>query len=430
MGRLALQVEGLGKLYRLQGSGPAYSTLTDTLAWAARAPLRWLHRASPPREPSTFWAVRDVSFDVRPGEAVGLVGRNGSGKSTLLKILAAVTEPTEGRASVWGSMGALLEVGTGFHPELTGRENVFLNGAILGMKRADVKRRFDEIVAFAELEKFIDTPAKHYSSGMYMRLAFAVAAHLDTDILFVDEVLAVGDVEFQRRCFSKMEQAGAEGRTVVLVSHDMGAVTRLCSRAILLEKGRVVLDGPPSEIVHRYLTAGSLRGTASREWPATPEAPGDEVARLRSVRVLDQQGRPSAEIDIRRPVLIEVRFLNLAPEVRPHVSLHLFNELGTCLFATNDFVSEAWKAGPRPAGLVSSTCRIPGNFLAEGPVTVLVGLGSLGRQHAVHALEPDAVTFTVVDRSDGDGVRGHFTGSWPGAVRPMLEWDLTSSQAP
>ncbi len=429
MSPLAIRVEKLGKRYRLRGSGPAYGTLSDTLAYLARAPLRWIGKDAAPREPGTFWALRDVSFEVRPGEAVGLIGRNGAGKSTLLKILSSVTEPTEGRAALWGTAGALLEVGTGFHPELTGRENVYLNGAILGMKRAEVQRRFDEIVAFSELERFIDTPAKHYSSGMYMRLAFAVAAHLDTRILFVDEVLAVGDAEFQRRCLTKMEQAGAQGRTVVFVSHDMAAVTRLCSRAILLDHGRVIADGRSAEIVHRYLHGGATHGAAVREWPDRDAAPGDDVARLRAVRVLDDSGRPASEIDIRRPVRIEVEYWNLQPQTHPHVSLQFYDGSGTCLLTSNDFVADAWKVGARRQGIVRSICLIPGNFLAEGVVSVHALVGTHRGTATAHAIERDVVAFTVVDRSAGDGARGPYAGPWPGAVRPLLHWELRDGDA-
>jgi lipopolysaccharide transport system ATP-binding protein len=354
---------------------------------------------------------------------LGVIGRNGAGKSTLLKLLTRITAPTEGQIDLWGRVGSLLEVGTGFHPELTGRENVFLNGAILGMKRVDVARKFDEIVAFAGIEKFIDTPAKHYSSGMYMRLAFAVAAHLETSILLVDEVLAVGDAEFQRKCLQKMEQAGTQGRTVIFVSHDMAAVTRLCSRAVLLDQGRVVRDGNSAEVVHHYLHGGAMHGAAVREWPSVETAPGDDVARLRAVRVLDEEGRPSPQVDIRRPVRIEVDFWNLRPAENPSVNLHLFNEEGTCLFITCDYTSAAWKTGPRDTGLVRSTCTIPGNFLSEGPVTVLAAVSSY-RRVTVHAIERDAVAFTVVDRSEGDGMRGPYAGPMPGLLRPRLDWKL------
>ena len=423
MGRLALRVEGIGKQYSLGGGGPSYDTLADALGRIARAPLRWLGASAPSQPRRTFWPLKDVSFEVPPGQVLGVVGRNGAGKSTLLKVLSGVTEPTEGAAAVWGSMGALLEVGTGFHPELTGRENVYLNGAILGMRRAEVARKFDEIVAFSGVERFIDTPAKHYSSGMYMRLAFAVAAHLETEILLVDEVLAVGDAEFQRKCLQKMEQVGTQGRAVLFVSHDMSAVTRLCSRAILLEQGHVLADGDAPGVIHQYLHGGAMHGAAVREWPHLAEAPGDGVAKLRAVRVLDDQGRPAPEVDIRRPLRIEVDFWNLDPAVRPAANVHLFNDQGQCLFISCDFTSEAWKAGPRPKGLVRSVCHIPGNFLSEGLVSVLAAVSSFPRT-AVHAIERDAVAFTVVDRSEGDGARGSFAGPMPGAVRPLLEWTL------
>ena len=423
MAPVALRVDGMGKQYRLSGGRPPYDTFADALRRTLATPLRWVRERGHARLPVTFWALKDVSFEVPVGQAVGVIGRNGAGKSTLLKILSGVAEPTTGQAAVWGTMGALLEVGTGFHPELTGRENVYLYGAILGMRRAEVARKFDEIVAFAGIEKFIDTPAKRYSSGMYMRLAFAVAAHLETSILLVDEVLAVGDAEFQKRCLQKMEQVGSQGRTVVFVSHDMAAVTRLCSRAILLDQGRVVHDGGSTEVVHQYLHGGAIHGAAIREWPAIATAPGDEVARLRAVRVLDAQGMPAPEVDIRRPVRIEVDFWNLRPESRPSVTLHLFDGRGTCLFATNDFVSEGWKEGPRAKGLLRSTCIIPGNFFAEGLVSVLAAISSYGHV-TVHALERDAVAFTIVDHSEGDGVRGPYTGEWPGVVRPMLDWKM------
>ena len=419
MSEPAIHIEGLGKRYRIRGGGPAYDTLRDAITRVARSAMGRTDAVPL----ATFWALRDVSLDIQTGETVGLIGRNGAGKSTLLRVLSRVTEPTEGRAEVRGTMGALLEVGTGFHPELTGRDNVFLNGAILGMRRADVVKHFDEIVAFAELEPFIDMPAKHYSSGMYTRLAFAVAAHLDTRILFVDEVLAVGDAGFQKRCLAKMEEAGSAGRTVVFVSHDMAAITRLCRRAVLLDHGQVVADGPATEVVHRYLHGGALHGAAVREWPDPALAPGDEVARLRAVRVLDDNGRPAPEVDIRRPVRIEVDFWNLKPELRASANLYLFNAEGTVLFVTNDFGTVEWKQGARSRGLVRSTCVIPGNFLAEGLVTVQAAVSSYQRV-VVHAIERDAVSFTVVDRSEGDGVRGPFAGTWPGAVRPMLQWEL------
>jgi len=421
MGRIALRVEGLGKQFPLRNTGPSYDTLGDAIVRFAKAPLAFLRPKQPAGRARSFWALRDVTFEVRRGEAVGVIGRNGAGKSTLLKILSGVTAPTEGTAAIWGALGALLEVGTGFHLELTGRENVYLNGAILGMKRAEVARRFDEIIAFAGVERFVDTPAKHYSSGMLMRLAFAVAAQLDTDVLVVDEALAVGDVEFQRKCLQKMEQVGAVGRTVLFVSHDMAAVTRLCSRAILLDRGSVVADGRASEVVHKYLHGGTAHGAAVREWADVALAPGDTVARLRAVRIVDEEGKPAPEIAVNQSVGIEIDFWNLRPEERTAVSVALHSQEGYCLFYGHDFHAPGWKAGPRPKGVVRSTCRIPRNLLAEGLFTVSVYLHSRGGTES-HGSEADAVAFTVVDRSHRDDP---LIGSWSGIVRPALDWQIT-----
>ena len=261
MSDIAIRVENLSKQYRIGGPQAGYKTLRESLVGAARAPVRRAGRllrgeAATDRQ-ETIWALKDVSFEVKHGEVLGIIGRNGAGKSTLLKILSRITAPTEGVVDLYGRVGSLLEVGTGFHPELTGRENVYLNGAILGMKRAEIDHKFDEIVAFAELEKFLDTPVKHYSSGMYVRLAFAVAAHLDPEILLVDEVLAVGDAAFQKKCLGKMGEVAEEGRTVLFVSHNMGAVAELCSRALLLRSGVVVATGSPNQTIGTYLEESS-----------------------------------------------------------------------------------------------------------------------------------------------------------------------------
>ncbi len=279
MSDVAIKVEGLGKRYALGAEAP-YATLRESLGNLVR--MR-------PRAPKpTMWAVQDVNFAVKQGETVGIIGRNGAGKSTLLKMLSRITTPTAGRIEVTGRLASLLEVGTGFHPELTGRENVFLNGGILGMTRREIRARFDEIVAFAEVEQFIDTAVKHYSSGMYLRLAFSVAAHLEPEILVVDEVLAVGDASFQRKCLAKMEDVGHLGRTVLFVSHSMSAIARLCSRTVLLDHGRVSSDGPTHAVISQYLRGG-YGTTAHRGWSAA-DAPGDDTVRLRAVRVRTGQG--------------------------------------------------------------------------------------------------------------------------------------------
>jgi lipopolysaccharide transport system ATP-binding protein len=418
---LAIRAEGLGKLYRMGTTQGAYRyrLLTEQLS-------ERMHRGakSSKEAPRTFWALRNVSFDVAEGEVVGIIGRNGAGKSTLLKILSRITAPTEGHVTVRGRVGSLLEVGTGFHPELTGSENIFLSGAVIGMRRADVVRQLDQIVEFAGVAKFLDTPIKRYSSGMYLRLAFAVAAHLEADILLVDEVLAVGDADFQKKCLGRMAEIGASGRTVLFVSHSMPSIQRLCPRIILLDRGGVVADGPAHAVVRTYLDTG-LATSAERVWATPEEAPGDDVARLKSVRIRTEQGDTIDEVDIRQPIGIEVEYWHRSsdPTLRPSVNVHLTNEDGTLIFVSNDFNNRGWDNRVRSPGLVRATCWIPGNFLAEGGFHVLAAVSTYNPT-LVHAIEPDAVGFQVVDRSTGDGVRGSYVGDWPGLVRPMLPWTV------
>jgi lipopolysaccharide transport system ATP-binding protein len=305
----AIQARGLAKEYRIGHLHGGYDTLREHAIELGQRVLR-RDFSRPPS--NTIWALSGVDFDVEQGEVVGIIGRNGAGKTTLLRLLSRITEPTKGYADVRGRLGSLLEVGTGFHPELTGRENIFLNGAILGMRRQEIVRRFDEIVEFAGVERFLDTPVKRYSSGMYVRLAFSVAAHLEPEILIVDEVLAVGDAEFQRRCLGRMEEIGRSGRTVLFVSHNMQAVARLCSRSILLESGKVVCDAPTDDVIARYLQGAS--GTASEiSWG--DDGPGGDVARLRSVRVIDATGSTAHAVEVREPVGIEVSFDSFGADV-------------------------------------------------------------------------------------------------------------------
>ena len=419
----AIVLEGIGKEYRLgqNVSGTrTYRSARDELMTA----LRRVGRARDEQDDRAFWALRNVSFSVHAGERVGIIGRNGAGKSTLLKILSRITAPTEGRAEVRGVVGSLLEVGTGFHPELSGRDNLFLSGAILGMPRRELVEKLDQIVEFAGVERFLDTPVKRYSTGMYLRLAFAVAAHLDPDILLVDEVLAVGDAQFQKKCLGRMEELGGSGRTIVFVSHSMPSVLRLCDRVVLLDDGGVVADGSPQEVIRAYLDSG-VGSPCERVWPSVERAPGDDVARLRSVRVRTDAGTSIEEIDIRRSVYVDVEYWHLAedPSVRPAVSIHFVNDDGVVLFVSSDFNDRGWWRTPRRPGVIRSTCRVPGNFLAEGRIFVLAGICTYNPS-AIHALVPDAVSFQVVDRSTGDGVRGEYVNDWPGVVRPMLDWSV------
>jgi lipopolysaccharide transport system ATP-binding protein len=373
------------------------------------------------------WALRDVSFDVPHGQILGIVGQNGAGKSTLLKILSRITEPTEGRAEIRGRVASLLEVGTGFHPELTGRENVYLSGTFLGMKRAEIDRKLDEIIDFSGVATFIETPVKHYSSGMYVRLAFAVAAHLDPDILIIDEVLAVGDIAFQRKCLSKMEDVRQHGRTILFVSHNMTAVSRLCERAILISDGRVQKDGPVAEVISTYL-ASSLSKSARREFLDPSTAPGTEVARLRGVRVRTEEGATADVVDIRRPVGLEMVFDVLQPGHVLVPAYSLSTEAGIMAFSTFDLDPE-WRDRPRPVGRFTSTAWVPGNFLAEGTLLVNVNL-STHRPRVSHFFRANVIAFQAVDSSEGDSARGDWDGNIGGVVRPLLKWTTEFQPVP
>jgi lipopolysaccharide transport system ATP-binding protein len=366
-----------------------------------------------------IWAVRDVSFEPRRAGA-GVIGRNGAGKSTLLKILTRITTPTEGRATIVGRVGSLLEVGTGFHPELTGRENVFLNGSVLGMKQREIVRKFPEIVEFSGVEKFIDTPVKRYSSGMYVRLAFAVAAHLEPEILLVDEVLSVGDAEFRRRCLGRMEELGSSGRTVIFVSHNMPAVSQLCDRTIWMDNGEVVRDGRSRDVVAAYLQRGYGSGS-SIEWQELESAPGNDLARLRSVRVI-QDDEEAGAIDVRRPVGIEIGFTVLRGDDTPlFPKIKVIDGEGDIAFNAMD-TSPRWQE-PASPGDYLSTAWIPANLLNEGMATVQVSIASFkATKLRSHAGYNDAVTFHVQDPGEGDSARGLFTGQWRGVVRPLLDW--------
>ena len=417
MGDVAVQVDSLHKRYRL-GTTHAYD---GSLAGALTRGLRRLvgrkvaHAAS---SNAAIWALRDVTFQIQKGEVFGVIGTNGSGKSTLLKILSRVTEPTKGRAVIHGRFCGLLEVGTGFHPELTGRDNVYMSGAILGMKRQEIARKFDEIVAFAEVEQFIDTPVKHYSSGMYVRLGFSVLAHMDPDILIVDEVLAVGDVRFQKKCMGKMEDVGQHGRTVILVSHDMPAITRMCKRAILLDKGEVVQEGAAHDVVRHYLHSGHIRPCT--EWLDPAQAPGNEVVRMRAVRVRSESGEVTDLMDIRKPVRVEIEYDVLKPGHNLVAQFGFNTEEDVIAFVVNDR-DPAWFRRSRPPGRYISTVWIPGNFMSEG--TMIIGAGVLCEDPwQMHCEASRVVGFRVIDPGTGDTARGDITGRWEGAVMPLLKW--------
>jgi len=414
---LAIRCEGIGKRYRM-GQRQRYRALRDTIADALRAPFRRLRTAFGPRRtgdtrgPEFLWALKGISLEIQQGEVLGVIGRNGAGKSTLLKILSRITKPTEGQAEIRGRVGALLEVGTGFHPELTGRENIYLNGAVLGMTRREIERKFDEIVEFSECGRFLDMPVKHYSSGMYMRLAFAVAAHLETEILFVDEVLAVGDAAFQKKCLGKMGEAAHQGRTVLFVSHNLLAVSSLCTRAICLHEGKIVLEGPPGLVTSRYL----------QNWiPASTEviyedmgsAPGNEMVRLHRACVRPLNGSPSDPITVRTPFVVEFEYWKLVSHVSLDLDVGVYNENGMLLFDT------AWFGRPpAPTGLLRSWFVVPGDLLNNGTHRIELVIGS-GTSNVAFNSE-DLLIFDVHDASSD--LRGMYHDVWPGAVRPHLEW--------
>jgi lipopolysaccharide transport system ATP-binding protein len=359
-----------------------------------------------------FWALNDVSFDIKKGEVIGIIGKNGAGKSTLLKILSQITKPTSGRIEISGRVASLLEVGTGFHPELTGRENIYLNGTILGMTRQEVKDKFDEIVAFSGVEKFIDTPVKHYSSGMYVRLAFAVAAHLEPEILIIDEVLAVGDAEFQKRCLGKMKEVAGHGRTVIFVSHNMEAVKSLCERAIFLEYGKVVKDASPSVVIDFYMQRQS--GSLLQQAFSYDEAPGNEFVRLKSVSLTPQREDGKPIITVKSPLEIEFQYWNENEGVASNLSLHLYAATGECVF---NVITQL----PVPVlakGLYKASCLIPDNLLNTGVFTISVMVvkdTSVPMYNFEHIL-----SFEVEEERENTNWHGRF----PGFVRPKIDFRL------
>jgi lipopolysaccharide transport system ATP-binding protein len=412
-----IRVEDLNKSYALNRITVSNPTLRDTLVETFRAPLKTLRNAySSPGE--TFWALKNINLEVMPGEVVGIIGRNGAGKSTLLKILSRITEPTSGRVELYGRVGSLLEVGTGFHPELSGRENIFLNGVILGMNRREIREKFDEIVAFAELEKFIDTPVKRYSSGMYVRLAFAVAAHLSPEILIVDEVLAVGDLAFQNKCLGKMQDVSLAGRTVLFVSHNLPAVSRLCSRAVLLESGHLISEGPTQDVVTNYLE-GAFAAGPSREWDLE-HAPGTKELKLVSVNVTKEDGTRLTDVSVHDKVQVKLKYRVAIPNLKFRCALIFFTQ-GTCAFASVE-PQETLRKEP---GIYSSTVTVPGDLLAEGEYMIGISIfASRGvKQHFVR-LE-NVIAFHVSDPMTGRSARGDYAERIAGVVSPRLTWEST-----
>jgi len=434
-----IQVNNLSKLYRIGTREKINRTFREAVIDAFSAPFRNFNRLrklnkftasqlgqtirsnklNQPNQsnPSdTIWALKDASFDVQPGEVVGIIGRNGAGKSTLLKILSRITEPTSGDIKLYGRISSLLEVGTGFHPELTGRENIYLNGTILGMRRREIDRKFDQIVAFSEIEKFLDTPVKRYSSGMYVRLAFSVAAGLESEILLVDEVLAVGDAAFQKKCLGKMnELSSREGRTILFVSHNIPAVRKFCTRAILLESGQIKLNNDVDTVTNRYLEIGS-RTTSSVSWKPD-KLPGNGSLKITSLRLANAAGRETSIINISEDLFVRITFILTMNSVIPQFSLILFDVDGNSVFSSLNNRDNNLYSTPLSQGSYQTTCRIPGNLLNAGRFFITIN-GFVNNWYEGFRVE-DNLSFDAID----DGIlKGDYHGNYSGPIRPLLSW--------
>ncbi len=424
-------VDNLSKIYRIGAKERVNRTFRETLTDLVTSParnLRQLRRltkfdpnetdkmsSSSQSELDFIWALKGISFKVNEGNIVGIIGKNGAGKSTLLKILSRITEPTSGEVTLEGRVSSLLEVGTGFHPELTGRDNIYLNGTILGMRKNEIDRKFDEIVAFSEIEKFLDTPVKRYSSGMYVRLAFAVAAHLESEILLVDEVLAVGDASFQKKCLGKMNEISSqEGRTILFVSHNMPAVRKFCQRGILLDSGHINVDDDVNTVINRYLEWDSTTAS-SRKWAV--DNPGNHSIKILSVRLLDGNGEETSLVNISEGLLVEITFEVTEEDVIPQFSMILLDAEGNSAFSSLNNKDNDDYGNPMPKGIYRTICTIHGNLLNAGRFFVTIA-GFVDNWYDGFRID-NVVSFDAVD----DGVlKGDYHGDYSGHVRPLLKW--------
>ncbi len=428
MSNTAIKVENLSKAYQLGQIGTG-TISRDLERWYARMrgkedPFLRIGESNNQNTRSTsdvVWSLKDINFEIEQGDAVGIIGRNGAGKSTLLKILSKVTAPTAGKISGKGRIASLLEVGTGFHPELSGRENIFLNGAILGMRKKEIQRKLEEIVDFAGIERYLDTPVKRYSSGMYVRLAFAVAAHLESEILIVDEVLAVGDAEFQKKCLGKMgEVSKGEGRTVLFVSHNMRSIEGLCNNSILLNNGRVEMIGKTNGVLKKYETA-NFNINYYIDWPGNT-GPGNDIVKLQSIKVIDENSNINGEFDVTDKIGIEIKYQVLEPDHNLWHGINFYDELENNIFDSHNVSSELYNK-LHPTGTFRTTAWIPGNFLNEGKIRIGVGIFN-HQKHEIHLHEKNIVAFNIIDKLKTDTVtaRGLTTGKFAGLLRPLLNW--------
>ncbi len=413
----AIQVENISKRYFIdhqkKHGGP--SGLKESLINGIQSLFGSKPKEATHSEKEEFWALKDVSFDVAQGDRIGIVGHNGAGKSTMLKVLSRITEPTTGRVTVRGRIASLLEVGTGFHQELTGRENIFLNGAILGMKQAEIKQHFDEIVSFAGIEKFLDTPVKRYSSGMFVRLGFAIAAHLEPEILIIDEVLAVGDAEFQRKCLGKMKDVSDSGRTILFVSHNLTAVQSLCNRAVFMNRGQMVAVGETGQIITDYMSKIN-QTSLIREWLTPEQAPGNDQVRIRKIELIPQFEVGQTRIDVRTPVKLRFEFWNFVKNAKLNLSMHFNSMTGETIF---NLASPQIDANP---GLITGEVDLPGNFLNDGTYTITMMIVKDASTVLYHLQE--SVMFEIDDYRGGV----EWYGKWPGSVRPYFPFTIEQSE--
>ncbi len=413
MSETVIRVENLSKRYRI-GPREPYKTLRDTLAQMFTAPFR---KGKREETYPHIWALKNVSFEVKRGEVVGIIGKNGAGKTTLLKILSRITEPTEGYAEIKGRVGSLLEVGIGFHPELTGRENIYFSGAILGMKKQEIDRKFDEIVDFAELEKFIDTPVKYYSSGMHVRLAFAVAAHLEPEILLVDEVLAVGDAAFQKKCLGKMGDVAKEGRTVLFVSHNMGAISNLCKRTLWIDSGKIRADGNSMEVIPAYLCSNISVSGNSWSRPPSLDIP-NEIAIL-SARIIPNDNQGKGIIDFRKSFAMEVVY-RINRRIRDlSITFRLYDAQGNIIFSVRNTDTTTFKGTVMGTGVYSTKCIVPGSLLRPGQYWVSI-IAHIFRVKIIEQLD-HILTFEI------SRTTCPCEPERPGIITPsfLLEWETT-----
>jgi len=410
---LMINVENISKKYRLGSYRSNAATLREAISGLTRRPFEKKEHTK------EFYALKNINFQINRGETVGLIGRNGTGKTTLLKILSQITYPTDGRAELFGRVGSLLEVGAGFNNDLTGRENVYLNGSMLGMPHREITRKFDDIIAFADLEKFIDMPVKHYSSGMFMRLAFAVAAHVEPEILLLDEVLAVGDFEFQKRCAEKIEQLARSGHTIMLVSHDLSRIEKYCQRAIWLEGGRIKMDDK-AENVTRALVKSAADYSACIEWEDEIIEYESPFVRLRRIQIVGKDRQPIKQIDLTKSFGVEIKFDVLTDEHLIVPRLDFTDGLNNLIFCAFEVDSE-WHHKNRRRGQHTCTAWLPANLFGDGQIGIGVSIFSF-RPWTIHFEASNLLRVDIVSGSAKLTARGHFEGNIPGLIRPLLNW--------